>query len=191
MDERKDGEQQSEDAPGSEIQGNSKSEWRGSQSTAPGSLDLPAAIAQVGEPIEVFRCVNTLLLLWAFGGILFMVGGTTLTIALAYLVIARQQFDIRMIQVIMMPVGIWLGWITTRSALGRMGSRVLLCERGFIYQHRNGVTVFPWNEITEVRYDDDTATPGPSGFPRVRMATEFTVVRADETTFPFSLYNLL
>jgi hypothetical protein len=154
-----------------------------------GSHDLQAAVERLGEPVEVFRCINALLLLGALFGLLVLAGAIALTAALIYF-IARDGFEFRMIQGAVLPVVAGFGWLTARNCLGRMGSRVLLCERGFIYHHRHGVTVFPWAEITQVANDDATATPGRSGFPRVRKATEFTVFRADGATFVFSLYTV-
>src|SRR5205085_2839856 len=89
----------------------------------------------------------------------------------------RDGFQEKLLQGLAAPAIGYFGWVTIRACVERMGSRVLLCERGFIYHHRGGVTVFPWAEVTRVSHDDPAATPGRSGFPRVKKASEFTVFR--------------
>lgn len=153
------------------------------------STELQAAIARVGEPREVFRCINVLLMVGALFGILLFAACVFGTVALVYF-IATQEFDVRMLRAIMLPFIAGFGWITARGCFGQLGSRVLVCDLGFIYHHRRGVTVYSWDQITRVHYNDKTASLGPSGFPRVRNGSGFTVVRADGATYEFSVYTI-
>ena len=164
--------------------------WQNKKSSLPLILDLESAISRVGQPVDVFRCVNVLLLVWALSGLLLIVGCVVGLIGLLWMIFVKHILRIEMLQAIMLPLGVWMGWELARSAFKRMGSRVLLCEDSRIYHHRNGVLVFPWSEIGWICYDDETATLGRSGFPQVKMITEFTVIRTDSVEFRFSLYNL-
>jgi hypothetical protein len=152
------------------------------------SQELEAAADRPGDPRDTFRAIDTLLLIGAFGGVLVVVVAIGVAIAVVWLLI-KGVFDVRLLQAGFVPLGILFGFATARECWRRMRSRVLLHERGFFLQLRDDFSIFPWEKITRVIYDDTSAKPGPSGFPRVRRATAFTVFREDGATFTFSLYS--
>ncbi len=162
---------------------------------APASSDLAFAAAHLGEQRDEFRSIDVALLVGAAGGAFFVAVAVTVgTSVVLRLAQGQIGFGFELIEfgalLIGALIGARFGWNTARERWNRIGSRVVLFEHGFVFQDHRGCHVFRWDRIVRVTHDDRGAVPGPSGFPRVRRATTFTVFRGDKAAFTFSLYTV-
>jgi|SRR5262245_8489830 len=143
------------------------------------------AFDRFGPPTEVFRGSPANVIAGFIIGAFMLAAGIIGTIFLVILILS-EGFDIRLAKGILAPFLAVGGWLTLRWAYRNRRVRVYACPHGFVFEHPSGVTIFPWNEIVEVRQDFAREGLDENGYPHMKRDTTFLVRRADGAEFPFT-----
>lgn len=151
-----------------------------SEPTAQREYPLPVqdAFERLGPPSDEFVGSPSTAGVAIVLGSLALVGGVGGTLFFIYYLVT-EGFDDKFIRALSFPVVALFGWYYLRTGLRNRYVRIYICERGLVHLTARTLTLYPWEDITEIHQDKVKDGLDENGIPFMNRSTTFLIKRKD------------
>jgi hypothetical protein len=102
-----------------------------------------------------------------------------------------EGFNDKVIRALALPIAAIVGWYALRTGLRNRFVRMYICERGLVYRTAQNISLYPWDDIAEIRQDKlKEGLDEKNGAPFMNRSTTFLIKRKDGAELGFDVNNL-
>jgi hypothetical protein len=106
-----------------------------------------------------------------------LVGVAGVVFLIAYVIV--KGFDVRVLSGVVLAVLAWASWATLRWGIRNRSAGMYVCEKGIVHRVSDKVTLYPWEDLTEIMQDKVKDGLDENGCPFMNRGTTFLIKRRD------------